>query len=116
MEEENIPTKCHRQRTYTEDFIKSVVNDYETRKGEYASSSAYSREKGVPHSTLFGWLNKYGSKRQSAANERMAIVQNLRSAKKGGAETCRISIVGVSVEGDAGSLAAVIGAMSHADD
>lgn len=85
MEEENIPTKCHRQRTYTEDFIKSVVNDYETRKGEYASSSAYSREKGVPHSTLFGWLNKYGSKRQSAANERMAIVQNLRSAKKGGA-------------------------------
>lgn len=116
MEEENIPTKCHGQRTYTEDFIKSVVKDYETRRGEYASTSAYSREKGIPDSTLFGWLNKYGSKRQPAANERMAIVQNLRSTKKGGAGTCRISIGGVPVEGEAGSLAAVIGAMSHADD
>lgn len=44
MEDENVPTKCHRQRTYTEDFIKSVVKDYETRRGEYASTSAYSIE------------------------------------------------------------------------
>ena len=49
-------------------------------------------------------------------SERMAIRQNLRSAKKIRAETCRISIGGVSIEGKANSLAAVIGAMSHADD
>ncbi|MDD7572326.1 MAG: hypothetical protein SPG76_00645 [Candidatus Enterosoma sp.] len=48
MEEENIPTECHRQRTYTEGFIKSVVKEYETRRGEYTSTSAYSREKGIP--------------------------------------------------------------------
>ncbi len=114
MEEENKSTRCHKPRTYREDFKKSVVEDYEARIGEYASASAYAREKGIPDNTLFGWLKKYGSGHQSVTPERMTIGQNLRSAKKG--RSCRISIGGVSIEGEAGSLAAVIGAMSHADD
>ena len=48
MEEENKSTRCHRPRTYREDFKKSVVEDYEARIGEYASTSAYAREKGIP--------------------------------------------------------------------
>ena len=116
MEEENKSTRCHRPRTYREDFKKSVVEDYEARIGEYASTSAYAREKGIPDNTLFGWLKKYGSRQQSITPERMAIRQNLRSVKRIWAETCRISVGGVSIEGEASSLAAVIGAMSHADD
>ena len=116
MEEENKSTRCHNPRTYREDFKKSVVEDYEARIGEYASTSAYAREKGIPDNTLLGWLKKYRSGQQSVTPERMAIRQNLRSSKKIRAETCRISIGGVSIEGKANSLAAVIGAMSHADD
>ena len=116
MEEENKSTRCHKPRTYREDFKKSVVEDYEARIGQYASTSAFAREKDIPDNTLFGWLKKYGSGQQSAASERMAIGRNLRSAKKGRTEMCKVSIGGVSVEGEAGSLAAVIGAMSHADD
>lgn len=114
MEEENKSTRCHNPKTYREDFKKSIVEDYEARIGEYTSTSAYAREKGIPDNTLFGWLKKYGSGHQSVTPERMTIGQNLRSAKKG--RPCRISIGGVSIEGEAGSLAAVIGAMSHADD
>ena len=116
MEEENIPTTCHKPRIYTEDFKKAVVEDYEARIGQYASTSAFAREKDIPDNTLFGWLKKYGSGQQTDSSARMAIGKSLKSAGKGRTPTCRISIGGVSVEGEARSLAAVIGAMSHADD
>ena len=77
MEEENKSTRCHRPRTYREDFKKSVVEDYEARIGEYASASAYARKKGIPDNTLFGWLKKYGSGQRSVIPERMAVKAGL---------------------------------------
>ena len=116
MEEANIPMNCRKPRIYTEDFKKAVVEDYETNISRYASTSAYAREKDVPDNTLMGWLKKYGSRQPSGSSAGMAIGKSLKSAGKGRTPTCRISIGGVSVEGEVQSLAAVIGAMSHADD
>lgn len=45
-EDENMSTKCHKTRTYTENFKKSITEDYEVRKGEYA------REKGIPDDNI----------------------------------------------------------------
>lgn len=103
-----------RPRTYTEEFKKSVVEDYEAKTENYPSTCAYAREKGIPDNTLFGWIKKYGRARPSSGPSRIAVGSALKASGKG--RQHRISINGVRIEGDAASLAAVIGAMAHADD
>lgn len=103
-------------RTYTEEFKKSIVEDYEAKMENYPSTCAYAREKGIPDNTLFGWIKKYGRARPFSGLTRMAVGGTLKASGKGMGRLHRISVNGVRIEGDAASLAAVIGAMAHADN
>lgn len=116
MEETNAVITKRVQKFYSDEFKKNTVLDYKARRDQYPSIKAYAAEKGLPETTLIVWLKKFGIIHKEKEAGRIPVGNALKSTVAGKTPVHRLKINGVTVEGNLASLAALIGAMSHADD
>lgn len=116
MEETNAAITKRVPRFYTDEFKKETALDYEARRNEYPSVKAFADAKGLPETTVLGWLKKFGIIHKEKEAGRIPVGNALKNTAAGKTSVHRLKINGVTVEGDCTSLAALIGAMSHADD